>query len=296
MKLPIIPLSQRDDRWKLKRLGFLTGTIGSYGCLLTCHAMQLTYWGHEFTPDVLNEVYKSKNVFDGNLINFYAAGTVFEDVKAKEYYDCIETPCDLSKIDNQLAKKQPVIAMVDFDLNPSTKGDWHFVLIIGKSDDGHYFINDPWTGETYYFDAKYGDPIAHIYGLRIYEGTPKEEANTQDEIGDLQDKLQSCNTMLAEKALENNTLRDELTVQEKDNEDLASQLGTARSERDKAAWELKTSTIKNEELTKQIESKNKEIDELKEKINLLKTESIEGFSKWELLFLAIKRFLSKEVI
>jgi hypothetical protein len=295
MKLNIIPISQRDERWKLKRLGNSTLTIGSYGCLLTCHSMSLIYFGHELTPELLNEVYKSKGVFDEALINFYAAGTVFEDFNAVEYYDCQTIPCDLNKIDVGLSKKQPIIAMVDFDLNPNTKGDWHFVLIIGKTDDGHYLINDPWTGETYYFDAKYGDPSKNIYGLRIYEGIPKTNETNEDTLNDLQDKLSSCNSMLSEKALESNSLRDELLVQEKDNEDLASQLSTARSERDKATWELKVLQLKNEELGKQIKSKDKEIKSLEEKITLLKSESIEALGKWELLALTFRKFFVKEV-
>jgi hypothetical protein len=71
MKLNIPPLGQRDTRWNRKILG-TKGTIGSYGCLLVCHTMMLNYYGHDFTPDTLNAVYKEKGVYDlGNLINFY---------------------------------------------------------------------------------------------------------------------------------------------------------------------------------------------------------------------------------
>ena len=75
MKLNIPPLGQRDPRWKDKRLGG-GGSIGNYGCLLVCHAMMLTYFGHEVDPDTLNAIYKEKGVYDGNLINFFAAGNV----------------------------------------------------------------------------------------------------------------------------------------------------------------------------------------------------------------------------
>ena len=258
MKLNILPLSQKNSAWGSKKLGTGTGTIGSYGCLLTCHSMMLTYFGHELLPDVLNEVYKSKDVFDnGNLINFWAVANLFEDIKVKEYYNCYDEPCDLSKIDKQLEKKMPVIALVDF--SPTAGVQTHFVLVIGKTDDGHYLINDPWTGETYYFDAKYGDPSRYIYGLRIYEGTPKNASSPEDEIADLTDKLKSCNVSLAEKALESNNLRDELMAQEKDNEDLASQLTKARAERDTVIVEKKSIEVRNEVLISKVQSLEKRL-------------------------------------
>lgn len=282
MKLNILPLSQRDDRWKLNKLGTSSVTIGNYGCLLTCHSMMLTYFGHELLPDVLNEVYKSKGVFDQeNLINFWAAATCFDDIKVGEYYNCYDLPCDLSKINAQLEKKQPVIAMVDF--SPTTGVQTHFVLIIGKTDDGHYIINDPWNGETYFFDAKYGDPSKYIYGLRIYEGTPQNASSPEDEIADLSDKLKSCNVSLAEKALEANNLRDELMVQERDNEDLASQLTKARAERDTLSSEKKLVEVRNEGLISKVQSLEKEnetyqkgIETLESKITALKTELVES--------------------
>lgn len=282
MKLQILPISQKDARWGLKRLGTGTVTISNYGCLLTCHSMMLTYFGHELLPDVLNEVYKSKGVFDQeNLINFWAAATCFDDIKVGEYYNCYDLPCDLSKINAQLEKKQPVIAMVDF--SPTTGVQTHFVLIIGKTDDGHYIINDPWNGETYFFDAKYGDPSKYIYGLRIYEGTPQNASSPEDEIADLSDKLKSCNVSLAEKALEANNLRDELMVQERDNEDLASQLTKARAERDTLSSEKKLVEVRNEGLISKVQSLEKEnetyqkgIETLESKITALKTELVES--------------------
>lgn len=282
MKLQILPISQKDARWGLKRLGTGTVTISNYGCLLTCHSMMLTYFGHELLPDVLNEVYKSKGVFDQDtLINFWAAATCFDDIKVGEYYNCYNDPCDLSKIDNQLNKKMPVIAMVDFA--PTAGVQTHFVLIIGKTDDGHYIINDPWNGETYFFDAKYGDPSKYIYGLRIYEGTPQNASSPEDEIADLSDKLKSCNVSLAEKALEANNLRDELMVQERDNEDLASQLTKARAERDTLSSEKKLVEVRNEGLISKVQSLEKEnetyqkgIETLESKITALKTELVES--------------------
>ena len=289
MKLPIIPLSQRDLKWKDKKLGKSTAlTIGSDGCLLVCHSMMLNYFGHEQTPDILNEIYKSKNVFDNALINFYAAGNVFEDFDAVEYYNSIDVPCDLSKIDKCLSEKQPVIAYVD-NVSGDNKPD-HFVLIIGKSEDGHYFTNDPWTGETYYFDAKWGDPERYIYGLRIYKGTPKAESSLENKIGDLEDKIKSLNEQVANLSLENNALRTDLSTQEKDNEDLAEQLRVARSEKDSLAWEGKQLEVKVKTLNEEIEKLKKGMDTQVETIKGLKTQyselqskKLDEYSTWTLI-------------
>lgn len=274
MELPIAPLGQRDTRWASKKLGNSSVlTIGSDGCLLVCHSMMLGYYGHESTPDVLNEIYKSKGVFDNAMINFYAAGNVYGDVNAVEYYNCETTPCDLTKIDNQLAKKQPVICYVD-NVNHDNKPD-HFALIIGKTDDGHYLVNDPWMGERYYFDAKWGDPSAKIYGLRIYEGVPKEQINYEDKIRELTDKLASCNQALSEKSAEVANLTKDLADQERDNVDLAKQLTEARSKRDTALWEKDQLDAKVKLLEGQILAKDAEITRLQSERMLDKYSTLE---------------------
>jgi len=299
MKLNILPLSQKDIRWSRKRLGEGTGTIGTYGCLLTCHAMMLTHYGHEFLPDVLNEVYKTKEVFDlGNQINFFAAANVFGDVNAEEFYNCYGTPCDLSKIDAQLEKKQPVIALVDF--SPTAGVQTHFVLIIGKTEDGAYLINDPWTGETYFFHAKYGDPARYIYGLRIYSGVPKNGISEEDKISDLNDSLKSCNEDLAKKAKEVAGLTVELETSDRDNKDLASQLLESRSERDKKSWEIDQLTAKVKTLTEEVKTLKDKVVVAKESEKAVRIELagsrakiIEAMTFWETLVLAIRKLFRR---
>ena len=76
MKLNIKTWGQRDPLWADKKLGTsTTTTIGQAGCLLVCHSILLSYYGHDFHPDDLNEFYKTRGVFDqATLINFYKAG------------------------------------------------------------------------------------------------------------------------------------------------------------------------------------------------------------------------------
>lgn len=270
MKLNIPPLSQKDSRWGRKRLGTSTVTISNYGCLLTCHSMMLIYYGHEeCLPDVLNELYKTKKVFDqGNLINFYAAANCFEDITVDEHYNCYDVPCDLSKIDKYLAEKKPVIALVDF--SPKTGIQTHFVLIIGH-EGNDYLINDPWTGETYFFSAKYGDAARFIFGLRLYSGELKEE-NLEDTISDLETKVKSLNEENARKSLENNELRTALENQERDNKDLSEQLVKARSERNKIDGEKKVLETKVKDVEKQVVNLKKGLASAEDTVKTLRSE------------------------
>ena len=256
--------------------------------------MLLSYYGHEFLPDVLNEVYKDKNVFDQkNMVNFFAAANVFGDITADEFYNCYDLPCDLTKIDKYLNEKKPVIAMVDF--SPTAGVQTHFVLIIGKSDDGHYLINDPWTGETYFFHAKYGEPARYIYGLRLYSGEPKNEVSQEDKISDLNDSLKSCNTDLSKKAEEVAGLRVDLETQERDNSDLAKQLLEARGERDKAAWRADTFEAKNKTLAEEVASLKNKVDiakvtekALRSDLKASQAKNLLDYGLWE--FIKLKYF------
>jgi hypothetical protein len=258
MKLEIEPLSQKDSRWKLKRLGNSSSTIGSYGCLLVCHSMMLRYYGHDLLPDALNELYKQKGVFDGDLINYWKVPLAFPDIQCPPdgFLQCPDVPAPLDVIDSYLDKKMPVIALVDFD--KATQGvQGHFVLIIGK--DGDYLINDPMAnpGEgSYYFSARYGDPAKGIYGLRLYQGPAvieednykviykgqtlaTYERNPIDQIDQLSRELEGARTNLAQEVQNVAALQTALTAQEKDNSELMARLRDVEKQRDTVLAELK---------------------------------------------------------
>jgi hypothetical protein len=261
MKLSIEPLSQNDFRWKSKKLGSSSVTIGGYGCLLTCHSMLLTYFGHIYLPDSLNDLYKEKGVYqDTNLINYWKIPSVFSDISCPSdgYLECPDTAAPLDIIDLYLNKGVPVIAKVDFDTSTTTV-DSHFILIVGKDND-EYLINDPQTGECYYFSAckyaKYKDPAKDIYGLRIYTGPVSVEednykvtykgqtlatyeTNPIDKIDELQKQVNSLKETVAEEVQNNATLQSALTQQEKDNADLVTQIRTANTDRDNALASFK---------------------------------------------------------
>jgi len=300
MKLAINPLSQRDERWKLKRLGGSNVTIGNYGCLLVCHSMYLRYLGQDLLPDALNEVYKNKGVFDpqGN-INFWAAATAFENTwVADEYYNCYDIPCDLSKIDYLLDKKMPVIALVDF--SPKAGIQTHFVLIKGKENNS-YLINDPWTGEEYFFEAKYGDPATKIFGLRIYTGREVPNGTSVEDqlsgckvsLKSLAKQLETKELQLVEAAGKIRGLENLLERQEADNKDLGEQLLEARNQRDKAVGEQEGLAKKVEGLETSLSSAKGEIKRLKTALRDSQALKFEAIGTWDLAKELFKRFLHR---
>jgi hypothetical protein len=259
-KLTIEPLSQKDPRWRYKKLGFSTSTIGGFGCLLVCHSMLLRYYGHDILPDALNEIYKEKGVYQNqNLIDYWKLPAVFPDLSCpvNGYVQCPDTPAPLEIIDSYLDKKMPVIAMLDFDT--ATQGvQTHFVLVIGK-DGSDYFINDPETGETYFLTgskyAKFKDPAKDIYGLRLYQGPvvieednykvvykgqtlATYERNPIDLLEQTNRELEGARANLAQEVQNGASLQAALAEQEKDNAEIMARLRSVEKERDTVLAEL----------------------------------------------------------
>lgn len=286
MKLESIkPISQRDVRWGKKKLGNGAGTISSYGCLLVCHTLLLNYYGKDFTVDSLNEFYKSHKVFDGNLINYFAAATAFDDITADEYYNCYDLPCDLSKIDKHLEERKPVIALVDF--SPKAGIQTHFIIIIGKNEAGSYICIDPWDGIEIFFEARFGDPVKHIYGLRLYSGTPPQEETESNEA------LKAENKKLREQYSE------EIKLVGKLREDIA-RLKQEEAAEEKELEELRERNRKLEldagrllKLEEAVLDLKLEKDALKLDLALLKKAKVEKWPTKQIVDLLIRRIFRK---
>jgi len=193
MKLNITPLSQLDPRWKDKKLGTSSSSIGGYGCALVCVTLLANYYtGQNLTPDEMNAKLVAVNGFaNGNLMKWEALSTIFPQITFDRRIDCPDSPAPLDIVEAYLDGSKPVIALVDY--NPATKElEQHFVLIVGK-DAGDYFIADPMCqpGDgVYYLSAKYGQPAKAICGLRLYSGpVPQEkppESPTEAQNADLE--------------------------------------------------------------------------------------------------------------
>lgn len=62
--MTVKPLSQRDPRWKDKKLGFSTYSIGSKGCTITCLTALVNYvYGYDLGVDQFNEALKAVDGF-----------------------------------------------------------------------------------------------------------------------------------------------------------------------------------------------------------------------------------------
>ena len=144
--MKLVPLSQRDPRWKANRLGFgdPQTTIGSDGCLITSLAMLAGAYGLSETPATLND----KLVALGSGVGFYGALFVWEamprvlpGVSARRQVDCRLVAAPLDEIDAELAQGRPVL--VEVDMAPSPEVDTHWVVLTEKQG-ADYLISDPW--------------------------------------------------------------------------------------------------------------------------------------------------------
>ena len=62
--------SQKDSRWKNKKLGFGNTTIGGYGCAISAFSNFMADLGIQITPDEMNEKAKKCGAFSGDMLNF----------------------------------------------------------------------------------------------------------------------------------------------------------------------------------------------------------------------------------
>ena len=117
----IAPIGQRDNRWKDKKLGTSTTTIGNAGCVLCSATVICRFYGKNIFPDWLNEqMVKVNGYYDKNLWQWHKLADIFPDIKVHKLIDCYTTP--LPKRNKQtLREGHPVIVCVDFDLKLAFK-------------------------------------------------------------------------------------------------------------------------------------------------------------------------------
>ena len=291
MKLNIDPISQRDIRWGSKKLGTSSVTIKNYGCYLACLSMLLKYYGHEQDPEALNELFKSNDVYvQGNLVSGWAVNRVYNDIRYDEHYECPDVPCDLSKIDRYLDRRMPVVARVDF--SPTAGVQSHFVLIIGKENDS-YLINDPWTGETYFFEAKYGDPARNIYGLRLYSGEVKEVEDDKDKIKDLEAQSQALSKQLEESSATIGILQGEIEKANAENDRLAKEVFAARAERRQAVREKEELERKVAGLEDKLSGQKDTVSRLREELKALKDRAVEDMKAVDLIIRGLVKLVRR---
>ncbi len=165
-EIPVPMLSQLDGKWKCTQLGTCTCgnggvcpsttnmTIGSDGCAITAAAMVFNYYQNGFTnPESFNTCLKENA---GYAPNGSCGNCLIRWDKCKP--NGVQfTDSERSKLDDDLRQSRPVIAKVD--------GGRHFVVLIGKNDNGNYISNDPLNGVKKLYKA------SDIIEVRRYSGT-----------------------------------------------------------------------------------------------------------------------------
>lgn len=165
-------LSQRDPRWKDKKIGTSNSTIGGYGCTLTCLSMQAG-----LNPDEFDHLMTAVGGFQGDLILWQKIHSAvpwlnFPDNGRHYTYDN-----DLVK--QAIEKYGSCLVEVDFDGITSTPSDRHWVLYIGNQR-----CIDPWTGNEV-ATSKY--PIQK--GFCIIEVLPKPVSNSDEDMIDEEKRI-----------------------------------------------------------------------------------------------------------
>ncbi|MHA1842403.1 MAG: C39 family peptidase [Candidatus Heimdallarchaeota archaeon] len=168
MRLSVPLFSQRDERWRKKKLGFSNLSFGDYGCAVACMAMLACYYGKDTDPGKLNDDLKEKNGFVGGNIVWQAINRVYPDIKFTSFRDYPLDPAPVKSISAQIKKGKPVLCWVD--CNPNQPGNqMHWVILKGIEGDD-YWLNDPWFGDEVLFSKRYGKPVIGILGHRFFTG------------------------------------------------------------------------------------------------------------------------------
>lgn len=148
----VILFRQDDERWAADKLGSSVYSMKKSGCLVTCIASALSMENMVVSPDSLNTLFSSNNVYDreGNLqwdpLRQLDGGEtyeveVFSSVTEEVLRDCL---------------KQGKFPIVRVRMNGL--GNFHYVLVV-KLENGQYFCMDPLKDQL--------QPLSH-YGNRVY--------------------------------------------------------------------------------------------------------------------------------
>lgn len=115
--------SQRDAKWKDEKMG--SGTIGQYGCLITCISTL-----RDIDPSKTNKDIKSVDGYSGNFVIWEALDKIsgLDFVKRVKVYE-----------NDEVAKNLPCLVEVN---GAPIGGTTHWVLYIGNQK-----MIDPWDGK-----------------------------------------------------------------------------------------------------------------------------------------------------
>lgn len=223
MKL-ILPkkYSQNNPLWKNKALG-TQGTIGQYGCLISCVAMVSAYFGHDENPESINIYLTNNNGYvNGNLYIWNAVTKKYPDMV---YQGIVRTPDTLTKTQMDAIRSiinQGFPLFLKIDVIPSTsKLDEHWVLGVDYDGDD-IIIQDPWDGAEKRITSWGITPQKIIYGYGYYSGTLPifvRETNQSDsdaaDLSSIQNEYQNLQAQYVALQKEYDTLKNQILNENK---------------------------------------------------------------------------------
>lgn len=145
MAFELVHYSQRDPRWKDKKLGNSSSTLGYFGCAVGSVAMLLSGHGYKEDPDSLNEKLKKSGGFMGAAIVWAAVNNIYPRVRFSNLVICRDSDAPIDAIGNSIRAGQPVLLEVDY--SPQAGLQTHWVVAyqkLGKD----FLILDPYPHPT----------------------------------------------------------------------------------------------------------------------------------------------------
>ncbi|MCS7024397.1 MAG: peptidoglycan-binding protein [Bryobacteraceae bacterium] len=140
--------TQFDCAWGARNLGNANRTLAQAGCAISSIAMVLKFYGRDMDPGKLDAYLDANQGYVGNCVVWdkaFKAGEKAGSPKLKVTQSNYTNQQHFSEVlDTRLAKNWPTVAQVDYGTDNDTSGD-HFVVVVGRSQDGYYIINDPGT-------------------------------------------------------------------------------------------------------------------------------------------------------
>lgn len=164
--------SQNDEEWRKDRLG-LDGTIGGVGCLMTCVAMLLNWFGHDETPKTLNQKMNNNEGYLGNFWIWQTITAIFPDISWGNLVGGLVDPltdAQMKYIKARIDEGYPVLLQID-NIPATSKLDEHWVLAF-KYDGDDFFVADPWDGAVKRITSWGVQPQKLIYAYAYYKGKP----------------------------------------------------------------------------------------------------------------------------
>lgn len=153
---------QRDPRWKDKPLG-TSGTIGSYGCVMTAETNVLNQLGIVTNP-VVNNAWRTANggYHNGNLIVWEKVSEQHPDIiwEGKTW-----NPTD-AQIKQKIAAGCPLVMLVDHNEGTPVLDEHWVNSIPSPADDDAIWIHDPWNNLTIRLRDRYKKPIQQFSSYR----------------------------------------------------------------------------------------------------------------------------------